>query len=175
MTVVYRMTEFSHLTIDLPDESATMVMAGRLADAITLVARSGALPITIFLRGDLGAGKTTLVRGALRAMGFEGRVKSPTYALIEVYAISSLNLYHFDFYRLRDPNEWHDAGFRDSLSAQAVSLIEWPEKAYGAQVPLPPADLEIQLAPDTLQETSRRASVTAHSPLGQTLLRALSP
>jgi tRNA threonylcarbamoyladenosine biosynthesis protein TsaE len=169
------MTELSHLTIDLPDESATMLLAGRLADAITRSAQSGALPITIYLSGDLGAGKTTLVRGVLWAMGFEGRVKSPTYALVEVYAISSLNLYHFDFYRLRDPNEWHEAGFRDSLTARAVSLIEWPEKAHGAQVPLPPPDLAIQLMPDPFQESSRRASLTTHSALGQTLLRTLSP
>ncbi|MBC7624733.1 MAG: tRNA (adenosine(37)-N6)-threonylcarbamoyltransferase complex ATPase subunit type 1 TsaE, partial [Aeromicrobium sp.] len=89
------MSELSQLTIELPDESATMLVASRLADAIALAGQSGTLPLTIFLSGDLGAGKTTFVRGVLRALGYEGRVKSPTYALVEVYAVSSLNLYHF--------------------------------------------------------------------------------
>ena len=150
-----------------------MLVASRLADAIALAGQSGTLPLTIFLSGDLGAGKTTFVRGVLRALGYEGRVKSPTYALVEVYAVSSLNLYHFDFYRLKDPNEWHEAGFRDSLAAQAVSLIEWPEKARGAQLPLPPPDLEIALMPDASNEAARRMCLTARSRLGQTLLQAL--
>ena len=169
------MSELSQLTIELPDESATMLVASRLADAIALAGDAGALPLTIFLSGDLGAGKTTFVRGVLRALGYEGRVKSPTYALVEVYAVSSLNLYHFDFYRLKDPDEWHEAGFRDSLAAQAVSLIEWPEKARGAQVPLPPPDLEIELTPDTSKEAARRMCLTARSSLGQTLLQAMLP
>ena len=169
------MSELSQLTIELPDESATMLVASRLADAIALAGDAGALPLTIFLSGDLGAGKTTFVRGVLRALGYEGRVKSPTYALVEVYAVSSLNLYHFDFYRLKDPDEWHEAGFRDSLAAQAVSLIEWPEKARGAQVPLPPPDLEIELTPDTSKEAARRMCFSAHSRLGQTLLQAMLP
>jgi tRNA threonylcarbamoyladenosine biosynthesis protein TsaE len=174
MTAVYRMSALSQLTIELPDESATMLAAGRLAVGIALAGRSGALPVTIYLRGDLGAGKTTFVRGVLRALGYEGRVKSPTYALVEVYAISSLNLYHFDFYRLRDPNEWHEAGFRDSLTAQAISLIEWPEKAHGALVPLPPPDLEILLTSDPSNEMSRSMLLTARSTLGQRLLQATS-
>jgi tRNA threonylcarbamoyladenosine biosynthesis protein TsaE len=162
------------LHIDLADEAATARLAGRLADAIQSAADAGELPITIFLHGQLGAGKTTFVRGVLRGLGFEGRVKSPTYALVEVYAISRLNLYHFDFYRLKDPDEWHEAGFRDSVTAKAISLIEWPEKAQGARVPLPTADLDIQLIPNANHETQRQLEVTALTPLGQQLLRPLT-
>ncbi|MCA2999600.1 MAG: tRNA (adenosine(37)-N6)-threonylcarbamoyltransferase complex ATPase subunit type 1 TsaE [Rhodocyclaceae bacterium] len=161
------------MTITLPDESATMMAANRLAHGIALAGQLAELPVTIYLRGDLGAGKTTLVRGVLMALGYEGRVKSPTYALVEVYRVSSLNLYHFDFYRLRDPNEWHEAGFRDSLTAPAISLIEWPEKAFGARVPLPPPDLEIQLTSGQSSETARSMRLTARSTLGQKLLKAL--
>lgn len=167
------MSELSQMTITLPDESATMMAANRLAHGIALAGQLAELPVTIYLRGDLGAGKTTLVRGVLMALGYEGRVKSPTYALVEVYRVSSLNLYHFDFYRLRDPNEWHEAGFRDSLTAPAISLIEWPEKAFGARVPLPPPDLEIQLTSGQSSETARSMRLTARSTLGQKLLKAL--
>jgi tRNA threonylcarbamoyladenosine biosynthesis protein TsaE len=82
-------------------------------------------------------------------------------------------LYHFDFYRLKDPNEWHEAGFRDSVTAKAISLIEWPEKAQGAQVPLPPPDLEIQLLPDPMRETMRHATFSASTELGRTLLKTI--
>jgi tRNA threonylcarbamoyladenosine biosynthesis protein TsaE len=167
------MTPLSVDNIDLADEAGTASFAARLAVALRAAADRGELPITIFLRGDLGAGKTTFVRGVLRALGFEGRVKSPTYALVEVYAISRLNLYHFDFYRLKDPDEWHEAGFRDSVTAKAISLIEWPEKAQGAQVPLPPPDLEIQLLPEPTSETMRHATLSAGSPLGRTLLTSI--
>ncbi|MFM7460435.1 MAG: tRNA (adenosine(37)-N6)-threonylcarbamoyltransferase complex ATPase subunit type 1 TsaE [Burkholderiales bacterium] len=167
------MSELSQMTITLPDESATMMVANRLAHGIALAGQLAELPVTIYLRGDLGAGKTTLVRGVLMALGYEGRVKSPTYALVEVYRVSSLNLYHFDFYRLRDPNEWHEAGFRDSLTAPAISLIEWPEKAFGARVPLPPPDLEIQLTSGQSSETARSMRLTARSTLGQKLLKAI--
>ena len=169
------MPEREQLSIDFQDEAATNVAAAKLATALAAAADRGSLPINIFLRGDLGAGKTTFVRGVLRALGFAGRVKSPTYTLVEVYAISRLNLYHFDFYRLKDPNEWHEAGFRDSVTAQAISLIEWPEKALGAQVPLPTPDLQIQLTPDPNHDRLRHARFCASSPLGHALLRALTP
>ncbi len=169
------MTTSSLLHIDLADEEQTALLAGKLANAIQAAGESGELPITIFLRGHLGAGKTTFVRGVLRALGFEGRVKSPTYALVEVYAISRLNLYHFDFYRLKDPDEWHEAGFRDSVTAKAISLIEWPEKAQGAQVPLPPPDLDIHLTSDPSFDTQRRAQLTAATTRGRQLLAQLNP
>ncbi|MCE2990401.1 MAG: tRNA (adenosine(37)-N6)-threonylcarbamoyltransferase complex ATPase subunit type 1 TsaE [Burkholderiales bacterium] len=130
------------IDVALSNEEHTRRVAAILAPALA----QAPLPFVIFLSGELGAGKTTLVRALLRAMGFGGRVKSPTYALVEVYVISGLNLYHFDFYRLKDPDEWHESGFRDALTDQAISLIEWPQKALGAGVSLPPADLEIALS-----------------------------
>ena len=138
----------------LPDESATL----KLGSALGLALEAG---LVVYLRGELGAGKTTVVRGALRALGYEGRVKSPTYALVEVYEVSRLHLHHFDFYRFHDPREWIDAGFRESFNGRTVSLVEWPEKAAGI---LPPADLEVVLA---LHGTGRSAELTARSIAGQ--------
>jgi tRNA threonylcarbamoyladenosine biosynthesis protein TsaE len=90
----------------------------------------------------LGAGKTTLARGVLRGLGFVGRVKSPTYTLVELYPFSLFNLYHFDLYRITDQNEWEDAGFREYFNPASVCLVEWPEKAGGL---LPDPDVEISL------------------------------
>jgi tRNA threonylcarbamoyladenosine biosynthesis protein TsaE len=95
--------------------------------------------LIIFLSGNLGAGKTTLARGILRGLGFKEKVKSPTYNLIEVYKISRLYLYHFDFYRFNNPHEWEEAGFRDYFNADSICFVEWPEKADGL---LPQADLK---------------------------------
>ena len=108
----------------LPDENATLALGAAIARGI----EPG---LVVFLHGDLGAGKTTLVRGVLRGLGFEGRVKSPTYALVEVYEVSRLDFHHFDFYRFQDPREWNEAGFRDSFDGRRVSFVEWPEKAHG--------------------------------------------
>src|SRR5205814_3474405 len=124
--------------------------------------------LTIYLRGELGAGKTTLVRGILRAFGHEGPVRSPTYALVEVYELSRLHLHHFDFYRFRDPREWIDAGFRESFNGRTVSLIEWPERAAGA---LLPADLEVALE---LHGEGRSAELTSRSLKGQKALTFLA-
>jgi tRNA threonylcarbamoyladenosine biosynthesis protein TsaE len=96
----------------------------------------------IFLEGDLGAGKTTLVRSMIRALGHTGPVKSPTYSLVEVYVISSLYLYHFDFYRFESPEEFLDAGFDEYFNDTTVCLVEWPERAEGC-VPAP--DLRLHL------------------------------
>jgi tRNA threonylcarbamoyladenosine biosynthesis protein TsaE len=125
----------SLLKMLLADETATRALGARLAQVI----EPG---LFIYLHGDLGSGKTTLVRGVLRGLGYEGRVKSPTYTLVELYAISRLHLYHFDFYRFRDPKEWRDAGFGEYFNETAVCLVEWPEKAGGL---LPAADLDIVL------------------------------
>lgn len=119
----------------LADEAATLAFGAQLAREL----RPG---LTLYLEGDLGAGKTTLVRGMLRRLGYNGRVKSPTYTLAETYSLPAFELYHFDLYRMHDPREWLDAGFRDVSDGHAVSLIEWPDKAAGW---LPPPDVIIRL------------------------------
>ena len=148
--------------LELGDEAATLALGAAIAPAL--------VPgLVIALRGELGAGKTTLVRGLLRALGHPGRVKSPTYTLVEVYEVSRLNLYHFDFYRFQDPSEWIHSGFRDIFNGHNICLIEWPERAGGQ---LPSTDLEIALA---IAEPGRTATLTASSPAGARLLAALPP
>ena len=108
----------------------------------------------IELHGPLGVGKTTFTRHLLQALGVSGRIKSPTYAVMESYDVeareadpgaSGIAIRHFDFYRFADPQEWEDAGFRDAFAAPGLKLAEWPEKAAGL---LPVADLRIDIAPD---------------------------
>ena len=123
--------------------------------------------LNIYLRGELGAGKTTLVRGMVRALGHEGPVRSPTYALVEVYELPRLDLHHFDFYRFRDPKEWIDAGFRESFDGRNLTVIEWPEKA-GTWLPV--ADVEIHLE---FAEAGREATLTSHTLAGQKCLALL--
>lgn len=149
------------LKLELPDEAATLALGAALAAAL----EPG---LSIHLRGDLGAGKTTLVRGVLRALGHAGPVKSPTYTLVELYEVSRLTLHHFDFYRFHDPREWSDAGFRESFNGRNVSLIEWPEKAGDL---LPPADVEIGLASSG---DGRSASLRARSAAGKRCLARLA-
>lgn len=157
--------------LTLADEDATNTLAFELAKGL----HDLPLPFAIHLHGDLGAGKTSFARALLRGAGVEGRIKSPTYALVEVYVNSGLNFYHFDFYRLKDPDEWHESGFRDSLSEPAVSLMEWPEKALGAGVPLPPADLEIFLrAPSPETPSLREIQLMANTSSAATFIAALT-
>lgn len=135
--------EQTGIEFDLPDEAATLALGGRLAREL----QQG---MSVWLRGDLGAGKTTLTRGVLRELGFHGRVKSPTYTLVELYELSRFNLYHFDLYRFIDPDEWEDAGFRDYFSPANVCLVEWPDKAQGR---LPQPDLLVRFAIHDLGRT----------------------
>jgi tRNA threonylcarbamoyladenosine biosynthesis protein TsaE len=123
------------MELPLPDEAATLALGAALAGTV----RPG---MAVWLVGDLGAGKTTLTRGLLRGLGYAGRVKSPTYTLVEIYPFSSFNLYHFDLYRFVDPEEWEEAGFREYFNRQSICLVEWPEKG-GTLLPAP--DLEIRL------------------------------
>jgi tRNA threonylcarbamoyladenosine biosynthesis protein TsaE len=123
------------IKIELPDEAATLALGSRLSGLL----KPG---MVVYLKGNLGAGKTTLVRGILRALGYAGRVKSPTYTLLESYVLSKLTLQHYDLYRMIDPREWLDAGFRDDCNAATLCLVEWPEKAEGL---LPKPDLVIRL------------------------------
>ena len=124
----------------------------------------------ITLHGDLGAGKTTLVRHLLRALGVQGRIKSPTYAVVEPHQAPDMAIWHFDFYRFDDPREWEDAGFRDIFASTGLKLAEWPEKAATV---LPPADVAITL--EALDEDCRRATLQAHTLRGQQLLQGLQP
>ena len=151
-------------TLAWPNEQATQGFAAALALEPALG------HAFIELRGDLGAGKTTLVRHLLHALGVTGRVKSPTYAVVEPYELPHLNVWHFDFYRFHDPSEWRDAGFRDIFASPGLKLAEWPDKAAGF---LPRADLVIEL--ELLDESSRRATLRAQSAVGRELLRAAAP
>jgi tRNA threonylcarbamoyladenosine biosynthesis protein TsaE len=150
--------------LSLPDEAATL----RLGAACAAGAANG---LALHLRGELGAGKTTLVRGLLRALGYRGRVKSPTYALVEPYSDLRLNLYHFDFYRFKNRSEWLSSGFREYFNAESLCIVEWPERA-GDLIAAP--DLDIQLAyPTDAGQDGRRATLSAHSPAGEAWLASV--
>lgn len=147
-----------------PDEAATQAFAECLA---LLPALRHAI---VELHGDLGAGKTTFVRHLLGALGLQGRVKSPTYAVVEPYTVvtqqGELNIWHFDLYRFANPREFDEAGFRDLLAAPGLKLIEWPEKAQGA---LPAPDIALHITANA--DDSRSIKAVAHTPLGQELLK----
>jgi tRNA threonylcarbamoyladenosine biosynthesis protein TsaE len=139
----------------LPDEAATNAFAARLAGAL----KPG---MTLYLRGDLGAGKTTLVRAMLNALGYDGRVKSPTYTLLEQYEAGGLHFCHFDLYRFRDDTEWEAAGFRDEFDGRNVCLVEWPQRASKR---VPQADVEImfEIRPDGRNLTLRANTATGRA------------
>jgi tRNA threonylcarbamoyladenosine biosynthesis protein TsaE len=142
----------------LADESATVALAQRLAERL----RPG---MVIFLHGDLGAGKTTLVRGMMNALGYSGRIKSPTYTLVEPYHINGLDLRHFDLYRLHDEAEWETAGFRDEFDGHNIFLIEWPERARGF---IPKADIEITFK---ILPHGRNIDIKGNTPSGRECLK----
>lgn len=146
--------------IPLPDEAATLALGAALAQALPKSA-------VVYLEGDLGAGKTTLVRGLLRKLGTDGAVKSPTYTLVEPHVISGLNFYHFDFYRFNTPEEFLDAGLDEFFAEEAIRLVEWPQRAAPY---LPPCDLCIELS---IAGEGRIARLAAHSARGQAWLNGL--
>jgi len=150
----------------LPDEAATL----RLGEALAAGGEADRLRgLVLHLRGELGSGKTTLVRGLLRALGYPGRVKSPTYTLVEPYSLLRLHLYHFDFYRFKDRSEWLSSGFRDHFNPESLCIVEWPERAGDL---LAPPDLEIRLQYDG---QARAATLISHSePGARWLATALS-
>ncbi|MGD9833785.1 MAG: tRNA (adenosine(37)-N6)-threonylcarbamoyltransferase complex ATPase subunit type 1 TsaE [Piscinibacter sp.] len=117
------------------------------------------------LHGPLGAGKTTFARHLLHALGVAGRVKSPTYAVMEPYELPGGMVWHFDFYRFNDPQEWEDAGFRDVFASRGLKLAEWPEKAEGL---LPEPDLRLDIEP--LAHEARQVTLAACTPRGMELL-----
>lgn len=141
-------------------EEDTRAFAARLA------AHPSLANAFIELHGDLGAGKTTLVRHLLRALGIQGRVKSPTYAVVEPYEAAGQPIWHFDFFRFNDPQEWEDAGFRDIFAGPGLKLAEWPEKAEGL---LPQPDLVIRI--EALSDESRNVTLLAKTALGRELLQ----
>jgi tRNA threonylcarbamoyladenosine biosynthesis protein TsaE len=150
------MTEF---TRSLAAEADTLALGRALAPCV-------APGMVIYLIGELGAGKTTLARGLLRGLGYAGKVKSPTFTLVEVYEFSRLYLYHFDFYRFSDPRELGEAGFREYFNPQSVCLVEWPEKAVG----LPAADLKFVLH---VAGSGRNVEIFADSEAGAFCLKSL--
>ena len=123
----------------------------------------------VTLHGDLGAGKTTLVRHWLRALGVQGRIKSPTYAVVEPHEAGDLLIWHFDFYRFDDPREWEDAGFRDIFASAGLKLAEWPEKAAAVT---PVADIAIHI--EAIDDVQRQVTLKAGTPAGCTVLEALT-
>ena len=145
------------------DEAACTQFAQHLA------AQAGITQACIELHGPLGAGKTTLVRHLLRALGVPGRIKSPTYTVMEPYSLPGGSaVAHFDFYRFADPREWEDAGFRDVFGQPGLKIAEWPELAAGL---LPVPDLRLAITP--LDGDQRQVSLSAHTPLGLQLLAGL--
>jgi tRNA threonylcarbamoyladenosine biosynthesis protein TsaE len=152
----------SPLRVHLDDEAATRVLGARLAEVLTP-------GMSVHLSGDLGSGKTTLARGLIRAAGFPGRVKSPTYTLVEPYQDSRLSLYHFDLFRFHDSREWRDAGFGECFNERSICLVEWPERAAGL---LPPPDLCVRLR--IPPGGGRAATIEAGTERGRACLRALA-
>jgi len=153
-------------TFILADERATIALGKKLANIVKVELKQG---VIVFLNGDLGAGKTTLTRGFVQGMGHVGNVKSPTYTLVEPYDLQDWQVYHFDLYRLADPEELEYMGIRDYFNSNCCSFIEWPEKGQGM---LPEPDMIIDLA---YHDEQRQVSLQAKTTLGERLLSILAP
>ena len=149
------------LTFSAPDEAAMVAAGARLA-----AAREPGM--VLYLQGELGMGKTTLSRGFIQCLGHAGAVKSPTYTLVEPYELCGLTVYHFDFYRLADPEELEFMGIRDYFEEKSICLVEWPERGAGI---LPPADLVINIE---REGSGRLVQFCAGSPLGLRVLGQLN-
>ena len=143
----------------LVDAAATEQLGAQLADSVT--------PAVVYLIGELGAGKTTLVRGFIHALGYTGKVRSPTYTLVEPYACERCPVFHLDLYRLADAEELEWLGLRDMLAEPALLMVEWPERGNGV---LPPADLTIYIE---YSGEGREARLVAASEAGRQLLKGL--
>lgn len=146
-------------TLRLADEPATAALAAAIAPSV-------GPGFVIHLSGDLGSGKTAFTRALLRALGYPGRVRSPTFTLAEPYNLSNFELYHFDFYRFSSDDEWREAGFEESIGGDVATVVEWPEMA-GPGLPAP--DLALHWAIDA-SDDSRRVRLRAGSARGQACL-----
>lgn len=155
------MPQESECNVFVADEAAMVEFGRQMSQAI----RGGEV---IFLNGDLGMGKTTLCRGVLQGFGHQGSVKSPTYTLVEPYELGPLTVFHFDLYRLGDPEELEYFGIRDYFTEQSVCLIEWPEKGEGI---LPKADLLLQIR---VEQRGRRICCQAQTEAGRLLVDKLA-
>ncbi len=146
----------------LENEAQTLALGAKVAGGLQGGER-------IYLRGDLGAGKTTLVRGVLNTLGYAGHVKSPTYTLLESYVVAGHDIYHFDLYRINDPEELEVIGIRDYCDSCAICFFEWPEQG---KTVLPPADIILSL---TDCDVGRGIEIKSCSPAGEIILQGLGP
>lgn len=144
----------------LANETETVELGRKLAAVVSA-------PLVIYLTGELGAGKTTFSRGLIQSLGHSGAVKSPTYTLVEPYEIGDVEIYHFDLYRLADPEELEFMGIRDYFSDRSLCIVEWPDRGYGM---LPDADIHLHLS---YQDNARNLKICAHSEKGEALLSKL--
>jgi tRNA threonylcarbamoyladenosine biosynthesis protein TsaE len=151
------LSKMTVLIKDLPDEQASVAMGRAIAERLTP-------PFTLYLTGELGAGKTTLSRGIIQALGHNGAVKSPTYTLVEPYELPGIEVFHFDLYRVADPEELEFMGIRDYFNNNSLCLVEWPDRGFGM---LPAADLHLDLSYKGLQ---RQIKIEAKSAAGQNIL-----
>ncbi|QSX29480.1 tRNA (adenosine(37)-N6)-threonylcarbamoyltransferase complex ATPase subunit type 1 TsaE [Shewanella cyperi] len=146
--------------IYLASEEDTIALGRRLAAALKP-------PLVLYLSGELGAGKTTFSRGLIQSLGHQGAVKSPTYTLVEPYELPGVEVYHFDLYRLADPEELEFMGIRDYFTPNSLCIVEWPERGQGL---LPAADIQLQLK---YANSGRELILTSATAAGDALINSL--